>query len=104
MNIPILKPEQRWECPNCDLKQVTHESQPHTRMHPCPKFGGFTTPMVPAGSKAKVELKVREDYVGKDIVTYDENKRPIMAAETTRDEGNDVAVFAPCAGVNGGVN
>lgn len=102
--IPILKPEQRWECPNCDLKQVTHEPLPHTQMHPCPKYGGFTTPMVPAGTKAKVELKEREDYVRGERVRYDENGRPIMAAETTRDEGNDVSVYAPCAGAGGGVN
>jgi hypothetical protein len=102
--IPILKPEQRWECPNCDLKDVTHESQPHTRMHNCAKFGGFTAPMVPEGTKAKVELKVREDYVGHQNVTYDENGRPISAVETTRNEGNDVAAFAPCASIVGGAN
>jgi hypothetical protein len=97
MPVPILKPEQHWECPNCELKQVTHESEPHTRMHACPGLRGLTAPMVEEGLRCKVEAKEREDYVGKEDVTYDGDGRPVMAVETTREEGNDVAVFAPCA-------
>lgn len=95
--IPILQPEQRWECPNCDLIDVTHEAQPHSRMHPCPGVRGLTAPMVPEGTKCKVVAEVREDYVGKELVTCDEEKKPIAAINITRDEGNDVFVFAPCA-------
>lgn len=93
----LLNSEHRWECPNCDLKDVTHEAQPHSRMHPCPGVRGLTAPMVPAGTKCKVVAEVREEYVGKEVLTYDEDNKPISAINVTRDEGNDVFVFAPCA-------
>lgn len=102
--IPILRPEQRWECPNCDQKSVTHESRPHTQMHTCPGLKHLSAPMVPAGQRCKVVAREREDYVGKEDLTYNEENRPIMAVETTRDEGNDVAVFAPCAHSGGGTS
>lgn len=101
--IPILQPEQRWECPNCTSTEVTHESQPHSRFHACRGLKGLTAPMVPAGTKCKVEALVREDYVGREDITYDGDNRPVMAVQTTREDGNDVAVFAPCANNTGGV-
>lgn len=101
--IPILSTEQHWECPNCELKQVTHDVEPHTRFHACRGLKGLTAPMVPEGTKCKVEAVEREDYVGKEELTYDGDGRPVMRVETTRDEGNDVAVFAPCAHPSGGV-
>lgn len=104
MNIPLLAPEQRWECPNCTATDVTHEARPHTRFHACRGLKGLTAPFVPAGTRCKVEAVEREDYVGKEIVTTDGDNRPIMAVETTRDDGNDVAVFAPCANSSGGVS
>lgn len=55
--------------------------------------------MVPAGTRCKVEAVEREDYVGKEVLTYDKTGRPISAVNVTRDEGNDVVVFAPCATV-----
>lgn len=100
MDIPILNAERRWECPNCTLTDVTHEAQPHSRMHACRGLKGLTAPMVPAGTSCKVEATIREDYVGAEDVTYDESGRPIMAVVTTRDDGNDVAVMAPCATLN----
>lgn len=99
----ILNSEKRWECPNCSLTDVTYEAKPHSRMHPCRGLRGLTAPMVPAGTRCKVEAVEREDYVGGEIVTTDGNGRPVMAVETTRDDGNDVAVFAPCARAGGGV-
>lgn len=102
--VPILNAEQRWECPNCVATDVTHEAQPHTRFHTCSGLKGLTAPMVPVGTRCKVEAKVREDYVGDEIVTTDGENRPIMAIETTREEGNDLAVFAPLARTDGGVN
>lgn len=98
MAIPILKkPEQHWECPNCDQTAVTHEVNPHTRMHTCPGLSYLEAPFVPAGQKCKVEAKVREDYVGSKlgVPRYDEQGRPIMGAEVTREEGNDVFAYAP---------
>lgn len=103
-NVPILKPEQRWECPNCTATDVTHESQPHTRFHECRGLKGLTAPFVPAGTRCKVEAKEREDYIGDEEVTYDGDSRPIMRVETTREDGNDVAVFAPLAKSGGGVS
>jgi len=76
---------------------VTREFAPHSRFHRCPGLAGLSAPMVPAGTRAKVEAVEREDYIGAEDVQYDGNGRPIMAVVTTRDEGNDVAVYAPTA-------
>lgn len=97
MNTPILQPEHRWECPNCDSTHVTHESRPHTPFHVCGGLRGITAPYVPAGTRAKVEAVEREDYVGREVVTTDGEGRPVMSVVTTRDDGNDCAVLAPCA-------
>lgn len=96
----LLETEQHWVCPNCSLTQVTRESQPHTRMHACSGLNGITAPMIPDGVNCKVEVVEREDYVGKEVVTYDDANKPISAVVTTRDDGNDVAVFAPVAVAN----
>lgn len=97
MDVIALAVERRWECPNCELKQVTHEAQPHTRFHACRGLRGLTAPMVPAGTRCKVEAVERGDYVGKEMVQTNAEGRPVMAVRTTRDNGTDVAVFAPCA-------
>lgn len=39
----------------------------------------------------------REDYMGKENVQLSESGRPIMNITTTRDDGEDCTVFAPCA-------
>ena len=47
MNVPILGvPEQRWECPSCDLQQVTHRSDAHTEFHHCRGLAGLWAPRV----------------------------------------------------------
>jgi hypothetical protein len=101
MSGPVLlaPPERRWECPNCDLKQVTHESDPHVRFHSCPGLRGLTAPMVSAGTACKVVAVEREDYVGHELAQTDDAGRPVMAVVTVRDEGMDCAVLAPCATV-----
>ena len=101
MPLPLLSPERRWECPNCPLEQVTHEAQPHTRFHNCPGLAGLSAPMVPAGTSCKVEAVEREDYVGTEQVQYDNRGRPIASVVTTRDDGTDVAVYAPTATLRG---
>jgi hypothetical protein len=93
----LLAPEQRWVCPNCTATDVTREAAPHSRFHACRGLRGLTAPMVPAGTRCKVEALEREDYVGRERVTTDGEGRPVMAVETTRDDGTDRAVFAPCA-------
>lgn len=93
----LLRPEHRWECPNCDLQEVTYDQQPHTRFHRCPGLlGGMTAPMVPAGTKAKVTAHEREDYIGDELVQL-HNGRPVMSVITEREDGQDCAVFAPTA-------
>src|SRR5829696_291109 len=96
--VPVmLRPEQRWVCPNCTFTDVTHEAEPHTRFHACRGLKGLTAPMVPAGTQAKVEAVERGDYIGREHVQVDGDGRPVMAVNVTRDDGNDVAVYAPLA-------
>lgn len=53
--------------------------------------------MVVAGTKCKIEAVERQDYIGREDVRLNADGRPIMAVVTTRDHGNDVAVYAPTA-------
>jgi len=96
-----LASETRWECVNCDLTEVTHEAQPHTRFHTCRGLRGLTAPMVPAGTRCKVEALERQDYINGDLVQTDGEGRPVMSVVTERDDGTDVAVLAPCATAKG---
>lgn len=84
----------RWVCPNCPTEVETTPLL--NRYHACPGMHGLTAPMVPAGTRAKVETKEREDYIGGESVFLHEG-RPIMSVVTTRDDGQDVTVFAPTA-------
>lgn len=95
--IPILGAEHRWECPNCTFTDVTHDTVPHSRYHSCRGLRGLSAPMVPAGTRAKVEAREREDYVGTEAVATDGDGRPVMSIVTTRDEGQDCTVLAPMA-------
>jgi hypothetical protein len=98
MTIPILAPTHLWECRLCGKTDVTHEPRPHSRLHACPRMRGLVTPMYPPGTKAKLEIHEREDYVGKEQVQLDpEMGRPVMSVVTTRDDGQDTIVFAPTA-------
>lgn len=93
----LLAPERRWECPNCKHTHVTREARPHSVMHHCRGLAGLSVPMVPAGTRCKVVAHEREDYINGDLVTLDGAGRPVMNVTTTRDDGEDVAVYAPCA-------
>lgn len=93
----LLTREQRWACPNCTATDVTYEAEPHVRMHTCPGLKGLTAPMIQAGVRCKVEVREWQDYVGDEVVTYDGEGTPVSAVETTREDGNDIAVFAPTA-------
>lgn len=96
MSSVVLASEHRWSCPNCSFEDVTREAAVHTRYHTC-RRSGLLAPMVPAGTRAKVELVEREDYVGRELVQTDAHGRPVMAVLTTRDDGTDCAVYAPTA-------
>jgi hypothetical protein len=97
MPVVLAPPEHHWSCPNCDLQTVTREVKPHTPFHPCRGLKGLTAPFVQDGVRAKVEPVERGDYVRDEVVRTDGEGRPWMAVVTTRDEGQDCAVFAPMA-------
>jgi hypothetical protein len=82
-----------WHCPNCGLQETTKVLP--NRYHVCPKLRYLTAPMLPGGTKAKVEAHEREDYIANEVVFLDSRGRPVMNITTTRDDGQDVVVFAP---------
>ena|SRR5690348_3555616 len=94
---PRIGAVHQWACPNCDREDVTFEARPHSHFNVCPGLRGLSAPMIPAGTRAKVELREREDYVGDDEVQTDAEGRPVMSVVTTRDDGQDVTVFASVA-------
>lgn len=97
----LLGAERLWRCPNCTLRARTTRPGAPLPFHACRGLRGLNAPLVPDGVRCKVEAVEREDYIGRELVTTDGEGRPIMRVETTRDEGNDVAVFAPCATAGG---
>lgn len=101
--VVLLNPSTHWECPNCDFKDVTHETSPHSRFHNCRGLKGISAPMVPAGTRCRVYTKEREDYINDETVQVDGDGRPIMAVITERDDGQDCAVLAPLASAGGEV-
>lgn len=102
MAVPLLDaPITRWECPNCDHTDATRQAEPHGRFHTCKGLAGLTAPMVVAGTRCKVEAVERDDYIGSEDVQYDADGRPVMSVITTRDDGTDVAVYAPTAHLHG---
>lgn len=96
--ILLEPPVSRWECPNCDLTETSRTAARYVAYHSCPGLAGLNAPMVPAGTRAKITAREREDYVGSEDVQYDGNGRPIMQIVTERADGsNDVVVLAPTA-------
>lgn len=91
----IFEAEQHWSCPNCPATAVT-AGQPN-RFHACPGLRGMLAPMVLDGTRCKIVAEERQDYVGREHVRYDGDGRAIMAVRTVRDDGEDLAVFAPVA-------
>ena len=98
-NAVLISAIESWYCPNCGKREtIAAVAGPHTRFHTCPKLHMLTAPMVPAGTQAKVEARLRDDYVGSEMVqTAPEDGKPYMSVVTTRDNGNDCLVFAPTA-------
>lgn len=94
----IIDAEQHWVCPNCPATAVT-TGQPN-RFHHCPGLRGLLAPLVLEGVRCKVVAEERQDYVGREDVRYDADGRAVMAVRTVRDDGEDLAVFAPTAYTN----
>ena len=86
-----------WSCPNCVQLTVTTEQRPHTPFHACPGLKGLTAPFIEDGTKAKLTVVERGDWVGRELVQTDGEGRPVMAVVTTRDDGEDCTVYAPTA-------
>lgn len=98
MAVPLISTVHRWHCPNCGKRDTTVEARPHSRMHVCPKLRFLTAPMLPEGTDAKVTLNEWGDYVGKEMVQLDpERRRPVQSITVERDNGQDAVVFAPTA-------
>jgi hypothetical protein len=93
--------EQLWDCPKCSGVDRTVRADVHSRFHSCPALGGLTAPMVPRGVKADMRVHERQDYVGTEDVPYVDG-RPVSSVEIVRNDGNDVAVYAPTAYAHGG--
>ncbi len=99
----LITPVREWYCPACGATDTTREARPHTRYHTCPRTRYLSIALLPKGTKAKVEVREREDYVGDETVQLDpELGRPVMSVVTTRDNGQDAMVFAPVATARGG--
>ena len=97
MRARLIQAERRWACPNCDATDVTLGPATHQRFHNCRGLRGLSAPMVEAGTKAKVEALLPEDYIGKQVLHLDGEGTPVRSIVTTRDEGQDCAVLAPVA-------
>lgn len=83
-----------WVCQRCNLRDVNRDPTP--RFHHCSSMGGLTMPMLREGERAKVTVNEREDYIGAEDVQL-AGGRPVMNVTVVRDDGEDVAVFAPTA-------
>lgn len=88
-----------WVCPRCNLRDVNRDPTP--RFHHCSAMSGLTMPMLREDERAKVEVNRREDYIGSEDVQLVDGV-PIMNTTVTRDDGEDVLVYAPTA--HGGSN
>lgn len=89
-----------WHCPECGKTDRTKPLPAgSSRMHVCPRLRYLSTPMVRQGDKARLVLREREDYVGKEAVQLDpERKRPVMSLNTEHADGRtDSIVYAPTA-------
>lgn len=96
MGVPLLTTITRWECPNCDVTDVTSGPVPN-RFHTCGGLHELTAPLIPAGTRCKVEAEVRGDYLNGEIQATGDDGRPYMGIRTTRDDGEDLAVNAGLA-------
>ena len=96
MSVPLLQTVTRWECPNCDVTDVTRGIVPN-RFHTCAGLHMLTAPLVRAGTRCKVEAEERQDYLAGDGQATGDDGRAYMAVRTTFDDHDDLAVNAGLA-------
>jgi len=90
---PLLETVTRWECPNCNVTDMTTGPVPN-RFHTCPGLHGLTAPLVAAGTGCRVVAVERGDYLNGDEQRMGDDGRPYMAVETRHADGHtDLAVF-----------
>lgn len=103
MDVPLLNAAQAWECPNCDVTDVTPPLPPgQSRYHTCPGLHSLNAPLVRAGVKCKVTAEERQDYIGSEIQARGDDGRQYMAVRTTTDDHDDLLVFAGVAQLRAG--
>ena len=82
-----------WSCAKCSAwARTVDDKLPH---HPCPGRAGLMVPLVREGTKAKLVVNEREDYIKKELVQVDGNGRPVMNVTTETDEGINCTVYPP---------
>ena len=86
----------RWVCPNCDVTDVTRGPVPN-RYHTCAGLHMLTAPLVPEGTRVKVEAEERADYLNGELQATGDDGRPYMAVRVTRQDGDDLTVNAGLA-------
>jgi hypothetical protein len=98
-DIPLIAPQpQGWYCPNCLVTDVTAPLPPgQSRYHACAGLHGLNAPLIRSGLDAKVEAEERQDYLNGDQQAAGDDGKVYMAVRTTRDDGDDVTVFAGLA-------
>lgn len=100
MNVQLLNTEVHFSCPNCTSSLNLPSVPAKPVLHPCRGLFGLMVPMVRDGTRCKIEAVERGDYVAGELVQLDGRERPVMSVVTTRDEGQDTTVYAPCATFN----
>jgi hypothetical protein len=90
----------RWECPNCDVTDVTRGLVPN-RFHTCAGLHQLTAPLVRAGTACAVVAEERGDVLGTEVQAMGDDGKPYMAVRTIRDDGEDLAVNAGLAQMRG---
>lgn len=93
MNVPLL--HRTWVCPSCDAAARTVDSK--TPMHPCRGMAGLMIPLIPEGEQGRHLPVEREDWIGKEMVQYDLEGRPVMAVQTETADSLSTTVYAPTA-------
>lgn len=98
LNPPVVV----WICEKCPTTTRKPRRLDAQEFHNCPGMGGLSYPMIEEGSRVKVTVNEREDYIGKEDVQLDGNGRPVMNVIIEREDGTDCAVYAPVANTHGG--
>lgn len=91
-----------WECTGCGRRERTEVDPAYAPMHACKAMGSMSVPFTREGAKVLLSAVEREDYIGNEVVPYDDNGRPIMAIVTEYADGRkDSTVYAPTASIRG---